>query len=82
MREYREPLVLPLKLLKVKEVGLEVFPKRVVHGCLDECPRIVCIDKCRADLEGCRKQGKGICEIQFNECESECEDIYSGNEEL
>jgi hypothetical protein len=54
----------------------------VVHGCLDECPRIVCIDKCRAGLEDCRKLGKGICELSFNECEAICEETYSNNEEL
>ena len=41
----------------------------VVHPCLDECPKIVCLDQCRINLENCRKNGKGVCEIHFKECE-------------
>ncbi|CAD8180024.1 unnamed protein product [Paramecium octaurelia] len=56
--------------------------QNVVHSCLDECPKIICIDDCRINLEQCRKNGKGVCEILFNQCESNCQDTYNLKEDI
>lgn len=76
--------ILNIAIQIVKGINIYLFwiILSVVHGCLDECPRIVCIDKCRADLEVCRNNGKSICEINFNDCEKICEETYDGKEEL
>ncbi|CAK69650.1 unnamed protein product (macronuclear) [Paramecium tetraurelia] len=56
--------------------------QNVVHGCLDECPKIICIDECRIILEQCRKNGAGICEVHFNQCQLICEDTYNENQDI
>jgi hypothetical protein len=51
----------------------------IVHKCLDECPYVVCIDKCRDKLESCRRSGT-VCETQYDECKYICDDTYLGYE--
>jgi hypothetical protein len=46
-----------------------------VYGCLDECPKVICVDVCRVEYEKCFKNGETMCEHEQEICLSLCDNI-------
>lgn len=38
-------------VIKIVKSNIYIYINRIVHSCLDECPKIMCIDECRIILE-------------------------------
>lgn len=52
---------------------------RIVFECIDECPHMVCVYKCRDTLESCRYNGTN-CEVDNTGCETICNDTFLDDE--
>ncbi len=46
-----------------------------MYGCLDECPKVICVDVCRVEYEKCFKNGETMCEHEQEICLSLCDNI-------
>ena len=40
--------------------------QKLVHGCLGECPKILCLDHCRVSYEKCRTNEDSDCDEEID----------------